>query len=87
MNLEPAMVESVKQTTTFKKYAVEPYLAPIVRYGNLDRVVVVARRRNEVIYWEAVEEGFNLTPVSPDGTILEHCCNQDELRFALNALD
>ena len=29
--------------------------------------------------------GFNICPIGPDGTILEHWCNDDELRFALNA--
>jgi|SRR5215470_8638944 len=49
-----------------------------------DALVVVARKGNEVICYEDEEEGFNVSPVSADGQILEHCCNQDELRFALN---
>lgn len=99
MEWKPATVEAVKkiiegdlpacddeQVAAFKKYAVEPYPAPISRYGKMQSVVVVARRRDEVIYWEDVEEGFNLSPVASDGRILEHWCNQDELRLALNAL-
>jgi len=74
-----------EQVAAFKKYAVEPYPAPIRRHGKMDRVVVIARNRDEAIYWEDVEEGFNLSTVSHDGTILEHWCNQDELRFAFNA--
>ena len=74
-----------EQIEAFKRYAVEPYLAPIVRYGKMESVVVIARRENEVIYWEDVEDGFNISPVGPDGRILEHCCNQDELGFALDA--
>ncbi len=74
-----------EQGAAFEKYAVEPYLAPILRYGEIDRVVVIARRVDEVIYWEDVEEGFNLSPVSSDGRILEHWCNQDELCFTLDA--
>jgi hypothetical protein len=73
-----------QQIATFKQYAVQPYLAPIVRYGNIESVVVVARRGNEVIYWEDVEEGFNASPIDADGRILEHRCNQDELGLALN---
>ena len=61
-----------QQIVAFKKYAVEPYAAPILRYGRMENAVVVARRGDEVIYWEDVEEGFNLSPVSPDGRILEH---------------
>ncbi len=73
------------QRLTFKKYAVKPFCAPIVRYGIAGTVVVVARKRGEVIYWEDIEGGFNISPISADGKILEHWCNQDELRFALNA--
>ena len=98
MEWHPATVDEVKkivrddlaecdeeQILAFKKYAVEPYVAPILRYGQMENAVIVARRGDEVIYWEDVEEGFNLSPVSPNGQILEHWCNQDELRFALNA--
>jgi hypothetical protein len=74
----------VEQRETFRRYAVEPYFASIQRYGNLDNVVVVARKENEVMYWEDVEEGFNVSPLAEDGRILEHWCNQDALRFALN---
>jgi hypothetical protein len=31
-----------------------------------------------------VEEGFNISPLGPDGEILEHWCNQDRLAWALN---
>ena len=98
MEWQPTTVDAVKkiiegdlkecddeQVSAFEKYAVEPYAAPILRYGKMESVVVVARRRDEVIYWEDVEEGFNRSPVAPDGRILEHWCNQDELRLALNA--
>jgi len=97
MEWHPATVDEVKkivredlaecdaeQLSAFKKYAVEPYVAPILRYGQMENAVVVARRGDEVIYWEDVEDGFNLSSVSSDGRILEHSCNQDELRFVLN---
>jgi hypothetical protein len=98
MEWKPITVEGVKkiirddlagcddeQTETFERYAVEPYLAPILRYGKMESAVVVARQDDEVIYWEDVEEGFNVSPVAPDGRILEHWCNQDALSSALNA--
>jgi hypothetical protein len=95
---QPATIEDVKtiveddlktcdaeQIATFQDYAVEPYLAPICRYGKMESVVVIARRGNEAMYWEDVEEGFNVSPIGVDGQILEHWCNQDGLGFALNA--
>jgi hypothetical protein len=98
MEWKPATVEAVKkiigddlaecddeQIAAFKRSAVEPYLALIRRSGKMAKVIVVARRGDEVIYWEEVEEGFNLSPVDSDGQILEQWCSQDELGFALNA--
>ena len=74
-----------EQRAIFLRYGVEPYEAPILRHGEMETVIVVARKGKEVIYWEDVEEGFNLSPVAEDGRILEHWCNQDELGLALNA--
>lgn len=45
--------------------------------------VVVAHFNGEVMYWEHIEEGFNVSPVGPGGSILEHWCNQDSLDIAL----
>jgi hypothetical protein len=74
-----------EQVRAFKQYAIEPYIASIFRYGKEEGVVVVARKGDEAIYWEDVEEGFNVSPVDSEGNIIEHWCNQDELGFALNA--
>jgi hypothetical protein len=97
MEWKPASVGDVKeivrgelgqcdeqQLATFQQHSVEPYRATILRYGKSESVVVVARRGDEVIYWEDVEEGFNVSPISKDGHILVHLCNQDQLRHALN---
>ena len=95
---KPASVEEVKrivkkdlarfdakQRAVFQQYKVEPYTASIVRYGNPETVVIVAQRGNEVIYWEDVEQGFNLSRITDKGLILEHWCNQDDLGLALNS--
>ncbi len=74
-----------EQRAAFRRYKVEPYYAPIRRYGSMDSVVAVARRESQVIYWEDVEEGFNVSPVADDGIVLEHWCNQDDLGLALNS--
>lgn len=73
-----------EQVDVFDRYRVQPYAAPITRYGNQETVIVVAQRDDEVIYWEDIERGFNVSPVGEDGSILEHWCNQDELGYALN---
>jgi hypothetical protein len=73
-----------KQKAAFDRYSVEPHPAPILRYGQIETVIVVARKGNEVVYWEDVEEGFNTSPVDDEGRIVEHWCNQDTLGIALN---
>jgi hypothetical protein len=98
MEWEPASVESVsqivndglancdpEQAAAFEAYRVEPRLAPIIRYGKLENVVVIAQKENQVIHWEDVEEGFGVSPISTDGRILQQDCNQNDLGLALNA--
>ena len=97
MEWKPASVEDVKrivdaglvecdrgQAAAFQTYRVEPYLAPIIRCGKLEQVVVVAPKGNSVIYWEDIEEGFGISAVRADGTVLEQDCGQNDLRLALN---
>jgi hypothetical protein len=74
-----------EQAAVFEAYRVEPRLAPIIRYGKLENVVVIAQKGNQVIYWEDVEEGFGVSPVSTAGQILQQDCNQKDLGPALNA--
>jgi hypothetical protein len=74
-----------EQVSAFRRCAVPPHRAEIVCYGRMEEVVVVARKGDEVIYWEDVEEGFNVSPIAPDGRVLEHWCNQDDLGLALNS--
>lgn len=75
---------SPDQAAAYAKYAVNPYRASIDRYGQREMVVVVARCHNQALYWEDVEEGFNVSPIGEDGTILEHGCNQDSLGQAIS---
>jgi hypothetical protein len=98
MSWKPATIETVKeflrddlatcnqeQAAVFEAYRVEPHLAPIVRSGNVESVVVVAHKGNHVIYWEDVEEGFGVSAISTDGQIPEQDCNQNDLGLALNS--
>ncbi len=72
------------QLALWERCRVSPRRAAIVRYGSPEHVFVVAEHKGEAIYWEDVEEGFNVSPLGPSGEVLEHWCNQDELRWALN---
>ena len=70
------------ERAAFKLYAVPPFAAPILRYGRLETVVVVARKGDEVLYLEDVEEGFNTSWLS-DGRIADQFCNEDTLGMAI----
>ncbi len=72
-----------EQKDAFEKYRVPFRQAAIERYGKSERVFVVAQRGNEVMYYEDVEQGFNFSPEDAEGKILEHWCDQDELKHAL----
>lgn len=99
MDWKPATIDDVKdilkaellecnseQIAVFQQHSIEPHFASIVRYGMRENVVVVARKSDEVIYWEDVEEGFNISLIGHNGQILEHWCNQDDLGVALERL-
>lgn len=96
MAWQPATIEDVKaiiredlgkcdaaQSEAFRRFAVEPYAARLQRYGKAETAIVVARKGIEAMYWEDVEEGFNISRVSSDGSLLDHHCNQDDLSLAL----
>ena len=52
---------SVEQQQFFERCKVAPRLVPIERFGNVESVFVVAQNRDFVLYYEDVEEGFNIS--------------------------
>ena len=81
--LDQLSVSSPDIRSIFERYRVVFYQSPIVRYGSHEYVYVVAQRGDEVIYYEDVERGFNISRIDVDKNILEHWCNQDDLGQAL----
>ena len=77
-------IATLLKKTIFDQYRVEPYFASITRNSQCEQVVVVAQKGGEVIYWEDVEEGFNISPISSNQQILKPGFEQDELHLALN---
>jgi hypothetical protein len=72
-----------EQCAMFARYRVPLRATPIKRYGKLESVFVAAQRDEEVMYYEDVEEGWNFSPLTAEGYIAQHWCNQDELKYAL----
>lgn len=74
---------SPEEQRLFERCKLGPYLAPINRAGNIERVFVVAQAGDLVMYYEDVEAGFNISLLSPDGAIASPGFEQWELRHAL----
>ena len=53
----------------FDQYRVEPVRLPFARVTTIPTAFVVARRGEEVIYYEDVEGGFNSSDLDPAGQI------------------
>jgi hypothetical protein len=97
MTWQPASIQAVasiverdlkglveQQLDVFRRFSVEPYRAPISRYGEIESVVVVARHGEKVIYWDDVEEGFDVAMIDDAGRIVPSSASQDPLAVAIN---
>ena len=74
---------SEKQRVVFAAYRVPFYLAPIHRAGAIESVLVVANLPYGLLYFEDVEEGFEIETPGGDGILPGAYCNQLELTHAL----
>jgi hypothetical protein len=59
---------------------------PIARRQGIEHVFVVAAWAGWIVFWEDVEEGFEVTRVDSDGVIREYGASQWEIRHAINDL-
>jgi len=57
---------------------------PLVDDRFLKTAFVVACYGGEVMYYNDIEGGFNTSPLTDEGSILEYWCNQDNLQGALH---
>lgn len=72
-----------EQQTAFAGYRVPFYAVAIRRLGAVESVFVVAELPNGLLYYEDVEEGFEISALGADGIIPDQGCNQYELRHVL----
>ena len=73
-----------EQRELFEKYCVPPYKVPIHRLDGVEEVYVVAKFPFGVLYYEDVEEGFEVDLIGEDGAIPKQGCNQYELKHVLS---
>jgi hypothetical protein len=67
----------------FESRRLNPFLASILRSGEPEQVLVVTRKDDVVLYFDDVEDGLNLSPISKDGWIIGPRYEQDVLKWAL----
>ena len=80
---------SEEQRAYFKRVAFEPTKWSQSPYGDEGGGFwAVAADDNRVLWYNDIEDGFNVSTYTDWGTIPanEYWCNQDELKFALPAL-
>lgn len=75
-----------EQRALFATHRVPFFQVPIRGYGKVERVYVVARFGERVLYFEDVEEGFAISSLDETGAIPERDCNQFDLGHALYEL-
>jgi hypothetical protein len=74
------------QRSFFEEHRVDFYPVPIRSLGSIESVFVIAEFGDAVMYYEEVEEGFELATLDEDGAIQSRGCSQFELRHVLNRL-
>ena len=71
------------QREAFARHRVPFYRVPIHRLRTVEEVFVVARLPGGLIYYEDVEEGFEIGNVGIDGAFPDCGCSQYELTHVL----
>ena len=71
------------QRTAFETYRVAFYPVPLSRFGSIEQALVVAELPTGLLYFEDVEEGFEIGILGPDGVLPDQGCSQLELTHAL----
>jgi hypothetical protein len=86
--LEELLIEELQRCTQSQKdafagFRVQFYQVPIHRFGKLESVWLVAELPSGLLYYEDVEEGFEIGVLGNDGALHDQGCNQYELSHAL----
>ncbi len=75
---------SPAQQVAFASYRVPFYSVAFQRDRALEQVLVVAELPSGLLYYEDVEDGFEVGRLDADGILHDHGCNQLELTHALS---
>ncbi len=75
---------SPHQRSAFALHRVAFYQVPIHRFGKLEQVLVVAHLPSGLLYFEDVEEGFQVGKLQQDSALHSQNCDQLELVHVLS---
>jgi len=74
------------QRALFDELRVPLEVFPIDRHGNIEQVYVVARVKDAVIFWEDVEEGFEMTTTDEDDVLRDYAASQFDLSHVMHRI-
>jgi hypothetical protein len=78
---------NIEQQRLWEIIRIDPQKWQEKQYGTLGGGFwVVAIIGQSVIWFNDIEDGFNISPYKQYGVISEYWCNQDELEFAIQRL-
>lgn len=77
---------SPAQKKAFERCRVPTRAVPFLRFGALEQVFVVAAMAQGLLYYEDVEEGFEIGTPDADGILRDHGCQQLELSHLLSRM-
>ncbi|MFP7723866.1 hypothetical protein [Lysobacter sp. A3-1-A15] len=75
---------SAEQQAAFAAYRVRFYPLPLSRFGAVESALVVAELPDGLLYFEDVEEGFEVGIPDSRGILPDQGCNQFELTHVLH---
>lgn len=77
---------SSEQQAFFQSIRAPLRAVPIVRWGELEKVFVVAELKEVLVFYEDIEEGFEIATLNESGIISEYGSNQFKLLHVVNQL-
>lgn len=77
---------SPEEMSYFSSIRVPLESAKIDRRGSIENVYIVARQEQRIIFYEDVDEGFEIAKLNSQGVIDEYGANQFTIQHVINQL-
>ncbi|MCK6460882.1 MAG: hypothetical protein L6Q95_13450 [Planctomycetes bacterium] len=74
------------QRAMFERIRIAPRRLPILRGNSIEHVFAVAEVADQLLFWEDVEEGFELARPGADGVLRDDGADQLEMTHVLHQL-